>query len=108
MGTKGKRTKYTPEYLVMARKLGKEGFAVSEASIRMGISRSAFLLWEREIPAFRRAASKIRENSEKWKALRFERLLKKNEAQLLAALERVRQRRAEQLRKYSILFKRDN
>lgn len=104
MPAKLKRAKYGPEYLKMARQLGREGFAVSEASIKMNISRAAFLQWERRIPAFRKAASKIRENSEKWKALRFAKLLERNEEQLLSALARVREKKAEELRKYQAQF----
>lgn len=108
MPAKRKGGKYGPHMLQMARKLGKEGFCIVEASQKMGISPAAFRLWECEKPAFRKAASKIRENSDKWKALRFERLLKRNEAQLLAALERVREKRAAQIRKYTARFGPDN
>lgn len=108
MPGKHTRTKYGPQYLQMARKLGREGFGVTEASQRMGISGAAFRLWEQQKPAFRKAASKIRENSEKWKALRLERLLSRTEEQLLAALARVIEKKAEELRKYQAQFGSNN
>ena len=88
----------------MARDLGKQGFAICEAADRMGVHRETMLGWEKRIPEFRKAFRRIRQNSERWKAWRQERLLAKTEEQLLVALARVRAKKAAELEKLKAKF----
>ncbi|MGE0056003.1 MAG: hypothetical protein AB7S74_17540 [Hyphomicrobium sp.] len=75
-----------------------------ETAEALGVAHTTLLKWEKRHPEFRKAMRGVRKNSEKWLALRFERLLQKTEAQLEAALARVRQKRLEEQQKYDARF----
>lgn len=99
------RTKYDPKRMLpLARKLGRDGVCVTEAAQRLGVSVATFKRYERDFPAFRRAASQIRLNSEKWAELRYARLLLMTEEQLLKALAHVRSRKDKTLQAYAARF----
>jgi hypothetical protein len=100
----GRKSIYDKKYLRLARDLGKQGFSIVEAAEKMGLNYATMLAWERKKPEFRLAFRNIRENSERWKALRFERMLKRTEEQLLAALARVREKKASEMEKYKARF----
>lgn len=101
----GRVLKYDRKYCVMVKEFGKQGFAIGEVAEKIGVHESTVRGWEKRIPEFRKAFSRVRENSERWKALRFERLLRRNEQQLLAALARIREKRAAELAKYQAKFR---
>lgn len=96
---KPRKTTMRPEHLAAARKLGRRGYCISDAAKAMGVPIGTVQYWERHKPEFRKAIARVRENSEKWKARRFEQLLLKSEEQLLRALAHVRAKRKAELAK---------
>lgn len=94
-----RRSKFKPEMLAQVQELGATGYAVTDACKELGIDTGTFIYWERSRPDFKRAAAKVRLNSEKWKARRFEKLLEKGEGRLLMALRIIRERKEKERQK---------
>jgi hypothetical protein len=103
---RGSRPIYDPKkYEARVRELGEEGYTIVGAAKKIGgPSYVTLTRWEKTSPSFAKAFKKIRENSEKYKAWRNGRLLEKTESQLLAALARVREKRANEQKKFNDKF----
>ncbi len=97
-------SKYTEAHCETVQRLGKKGYCIMDVVEALGVAHQTLLRWERRYPSFAKAMKRVRENSEKLAALRFEKLLRKTEAQLEAALKRVRQKRLDEQAKYASRF----
>lgn len=94
-----RKSSYRPEYAAAVRKLGAKGHVLSDAAAALGVPLENLRYWEKTRPEFTVAIAKVRENSERWKVRRYERLLLKSENQLLRALAHVRAKRAAEIEK---------
>lgn len=83
----------------LVARFGRQGLLIGEASEKLGITSATFARYERQYPRFREAAAGVRLNSQKHLDQRWISLLGKDEAQLLKALEHVRRRRADAVKR---------
>jgi hypothetical protein len=105
---RGRPTKLKPEHLKQIRECGRKGLIIRQAAEAMGVPANTLLTWERRRPDFRKAAARVRKNSERYKAERNQRLLEKTESELLAALEFVREKQRKEQEKLLELARANN